>query len=147
MRDFTGEDLRRPLRLPDQPSGTQQRIAADESEAAQEAEYAEEAERTPGEHARLHRHAVDQPAKHETLAKRRQNRTARKSDVPKHPETHGLQPEGESDPAEDEREEHEHDGQIEGRQQGIIAGWKDSEEQRSTHHEPGFIGVPNRLDA
>src|SRR3984957_14417645 len=147
MPDLTAEDLRAAHRPPDEPAGAKEPITAEEPDAARQAEDRKPGERAPREDAVPDRHAANETAEDEALRQHRQHGAAREGIVPRPTETTGLEAKLKSDAAEDQRKQHRHDWQIEGRQQDVIGDRKDGPEQGAAEDQPGLVAIPRRGDA
>jgi hypothetical protein len=81
-----------------------------------------------------------------TLHQRGEHRAGTKSHVPKPARALRLKAELESDPAQDEADQHQNDWHIECRQHDRIGERKSGEQTPSAQNQPGLVAVPERRD-
>ncbi len=128
-----------------QPGAPEQCIGDDQRQPAEQRERRQPVECAAGIGAPLHRQAADECAEHHALEEGRRQRAADEGLVPYVlPLLAGLEAELEGHAAEDQRQQHDDDRQVERRQHHRIGQRKGREQPAAAQHQPGLVAVPDR---
>ncbi len=90
--------------------------------------------------------ALDEGAEHHPLGKRRQRRAIAEAVIPRGAVLGVLVAELEGDAAEDERQQHHQNGEIDRRDDDREGERKRRQQRQAAEHEPSLVAVPDRRD-
>src|SRR5262249_56128881 len=127
------------FRLKYEPGGAEQRVARPQSQAAPRREGGGPIEGAAGERAVLHFDALDQAAEYQSLAEGGKRRAGGKRERPMRLAADAEPAELECDAAKDQRQQHDEDGRIEGRQNDRIGERENDHQSGAASHDQGYL--------
>src|SRR5690242_7953853 len=134
------------LRLQNQPSGAEQAVAEEQRYTGEDGERREAVERCAGEFSSLDLEALDEGAEHDALREGRERRAVAEGVIPEG-EMRGIAiAELEGDPAEDERQQHGEDREVDGGNDDCESERECRQQPDPAEHEPGLVAVPDGCD-
>ena len=140
--DAKGPLFQRLVAFHDEPRRREQHVAGEKRHRGDDGEGREPVEGAPGEAVVGDGEALHEGPHDGPLHQSGEDRAAGKGRVPQEAVALGFEAELEGDPAQDEPDQHEDDGDVERRQHDGIGERKGREQAAAAEHEPGLVAVP-----